>query len=161
DVMTCIRRGVTLHTAGTRIKPNDGHALLGGHAFAELFADDPDAVDRTKAIAARCDFSLSQIRYRYPLERIPGGMSSSSGLRRLAYDGVRRRYEHEKEVPGKVSDQLEKELALIEELDYGGYFLTMHDIVTFCKDHDILCQGRGSAANSVVCFALGVTSVDP
>jgi error-prone DNA polymerase len=161
DVMTCIRHGVTLHTAGTRIKPNDEHALLGGDAFAELFADDPEAVDRTKEIASRCDFSLSQIRYRYPLERIPGGMTSSSWLRHLSYEGVKRRYEHTGNIPGKVSDQLEKELALIEELDYGGYFLTMHDIVKFCKDESILCQGRGSAANSVVCFALGVTAVDP
>jgi error-prone DNA polymerase len=161
DVMTCIRHGVTLDTAGTRIKPNAGHALLSADAFAALFADDPEAVARTNEVASRCDFSFSQIRYRYPAERVPGGMTSSSWLRHLAQEGVRKKYNGWEHVPAKVSEQLEKELALIEELDYGGYFLTMHEIVQFCEGNGILCQGRGSAANSIVCFALGVTAVDP
>ena len=161
DVMTCIRFGVTVHSAGTRLKPNAEHALLDPEAFAALFADDPDAVARTQEIAARCDFSLGQIRYRYPAERVPGGLTSSSWLRQLSYEGIRKRYGEADRVPVKVADQLEKELVLIEELDYDGYFLTMHDIVRFCQERSILCQGRGSAANSVVCYALGVTSVDP
>jgi error-prone DNA polymerase len=159
DVMTCIRHGVTIHTAGRRLKPNAEHALVDGSAFAALFEDDPAAVARTTEIAARCSFSLDQLRYRYPAERLPRGMTSSSYLRELALDGVRKRYNGL--VPDKIARQLEKELDLIEELDYDGYFLTMHEIVQFCRTREILCQGRGSAANSVVCYALGVTAVDP
>ena len=159
DVMTCIRRGVTIHTAGRLLKPNAEHALLEQDEFASLFADDPAAVARTGEVADRCSFSLSQIRYRYPAEHVPGGMTSSSWLRQLARKGIRQRTKGD--VTEKISAQLEKELDLIEELDYGGYFLTMHDIVQFCKAKEIICQGRGSAANSVVCYALGVTAADP
>jgi len=159
DVMTCIRHGVTIHTAGRLLKPNAEHGLLDPRAFASLFADVPAAVARTNEIAARCTFSLSQLRYRYPAERSPGGMTSSSWLRHLAYEGAQKRYEGD--VPAHVTTQLDKELRLIDELDYGGYFLTMYEIVEFCRSHGILCQGRGSAANSVVCYALGVTAVDP
>ncbi|HKW87292.1 MAG TPA: error-prone DNA polymerase [Candidatus Acidoferrales bacterium] len=164
DVMTCIRHGVTVHTAGQLLKPNAEHALLTPQAFTALFADDPEAVAHTNEIAARSTFSLSQLRYRYPAERLPDGMSSSSRLRYLAHEGARKRYGGEvpaKEVPAKVAAQLDTELRLIEKLDYGGYFLTMHEIVEFCRAHAILCQGRGSAANSVVCYALGITAVDP
>jgi error-prone DNA polymerase len=159
DVMTCIRHGVTVHTAGTLLKPNAEHALLAPHAFAALFADDPEAVARSNEIAARCTFSLSELRYRYPAERLPGAMTAASWLRQVAYEGARNRYGGT--VPDEVGRQLDKELCLIDELDYGGYFLTMHEIVEFCRARDILCQGRGSAANSVVCYALGVTAVDP
>ncbi len=159
DVMTCIRHSVTVHTAGRLLKPNAEHALAAPEHFAALFADDPAAVERTCEVAERCTFSLSQIRYRYPAEHVPGNMTSSAWLRHLAHDGARKRYRGE--VPLKVSEQLDKELHLIEELDYGGYFLTMHDIVSFCDANAIICQGRGSAANSVVCYALGVTAVDP
>lgn len=158
DVMTCIRYGVTIHTAGQLLKPNAEHALLGPSAFAALFEDDPDAVKRTHEIAARCTFSLSQIRYRYPAEWLPSGMSSSAWLRHVAYQGARKRYG---DVPAKIVERLDTELRLIEEMDYGGYFLTMYEIVEFCRTRGILCQGRGSAANSVVCYALGVTAVDP
>lgn len=159
DVMTCIRHGVTIHTAGRLLKPNAEHALLDPQAFAALFADDPEAVACTNEIASRCTFSLSEIRYRYPAEWLPHGMTSSSWLRHLTYEGARKRYKDG--VPPKVMAQMDSELRLIEELDYGGYFLTMYDIVEFCRAHDILCQGRGSAANSAVCYALGVTAVDP
>jgi error-prone DNA polymerase len=159
DVMTCIRHGATIHTAGRRLKPNDGHALLEAQTFAARFADAPDAVARTLEVADRCTFSLNEIRYRYPGEHIPDGETPSAYLRRIAFEGARWRYHGD--VPSKVADQLDKELRLIDELDYGGYFLTMHEIVTFCRDQQILCQGRGSAANSVVCFVLGVTAVDP
>jgi error-prone DNA polymerase len=159
DVMTCIRHGVTVHTAGRLLKPNAEHALLALEDFSARFADDSRAVALTREIADRCAFSMSQLRYRYPAEFVPGGLTCSSWLRQLAFEGARKRYGGE--VPGQVADQLEKELALIHDLDYGGYFLTMHDIVQYCERKQILCQGRGSAANSVVCFALGVTAVDP
>jgi error-prone DNA polymerase len=159
DVMTCIRHGVTVHTAGRLLKANAEHALLDRRAFAMLFADDPDAVACTREVAARCTFSLGQLRYRYPAERVPSGMTSSTWLHHLAEQGLRNRYGAA--VPPRVARQLDKELCLIDELGYGGYFLTMHEIVKFCEANQILCQGRGSAANSVVCFALGVTAVDP
>ena len=159
DVLTCIRHGVTLPTAGRLIKPNAEHALLPPTAFEALFEDDPAAVERTREVAARCEFHLKQIRYRYPAERIPEGATSSSWLRHLTYEGAKRRYGGE--VPSEVAAQLERELTLIEELDYGGYFLTMHEIVEFCRSQEILCQGRGSAANSAVCYCLGITAVDP
>ncbi len=159
DVMTCIRHGATIHTAGRLLKPNAEHALLDPKEFAALFEDDPAAVARTGEIADRCTFSLSQIRYRYPAEHVPGGMTSSSWLRQLARDGIRTRMQGT--LTEKIAAQLEKELDVIDELDYGGYFLTMYDIVQFCKANEIICQGRGSAANSVVCYALGVTAADP
>lgn len=159
DILTCIRHGVTVHTAGRRLKPNANHGLLSDHAFRQLFADDPKAVSRTNEIAERCSFSLDQIRYRYPSERLPSGLTSSEWLARLAREGAKKRYPSG--VPTAVAAQVEKELRLIDELDYCGYFLTMYEIVEFCASKEILCQGRGSAANSAVCFCLGVTAVDP
>ena len=159
EVLTCFRHGVTLHTARRLIKPNAEHDLKSLHTFAALFADDPVAVARTEEVAARCRFSLADLRYRYPLERLPDGKSASQHLRDLTFAGARKRYGGE--VPANAVEQLEKELRLIEELDYGGYFLTMREIVEFCERQNILCQGRGSAANSVVCYCLGVTAIDP
>jgi error-prone DNA polymerase len=158
DVLTCIRRGVTLDTAGRLLKPNDCHALLAPAEFAELFADDPDAVRRTLEVAERCTFSMSDLRYRYPSERLPDGTTSSQWLRRLAFDGAARIYGA---TPDDVGAQLAKELGVIDALGYPGYFLTMHEIVRFCRERGILCQGRGSAANSAVCWTLGITAVDP
>jgi error-prone DNA polymerase len=159
DVLTCVRERVTLATAGRRTRPNAEHDLKTPAAFAALYADIPDAVARTREIAARCGFSLDQLRYRYPSERLPDGTTSAEWLRRLTFDGAARRYRGE--APRAVRAQLEKELAVIEALDYPGYFLTMHEIVEFCKARGILCQGRGSAANSAVCFCLGITAIDP
>ncbi len=159
DVLTCIRHGVTVHGAGRLLKPNADHALLAPHAFEALFAGDPAAVTRTGEIAARCAFSLDEIRYRYPAEPLPDGTTASEWLRELTLRGARARYHGH--VPAQVIAQLERELALIDELDYGGYFLTMHDLVEFCRTRGILCQGRGSAANSAVCYCLGITAVDP
>jgi error-prone DNA polymerase len=159
DVLTCIRHGVTLQTAGRLTKPNAEHGLLTPAAFTALFADDPAAVARTQEIAARCTFHLKQLRYRYPLERLPEGLTSSAWLRHLTYEGARRRYDGF--VPPAAAAQLDRELQLIEEMDYGGYFLTMYEIVEFCRQKEILCQGRGSAANSAVCYCLGITAVDP
>ncbi|HEX9786482.1 MAG TPA: error-prone DNA polymerase, partial [Candidatus Binatia bacterium] len=109
--------------------------------------------------AARCNFSLNEIRYRYPSEELPHGTSSAQWLRHQTLNGARRRYENR--IPEEIAAQIEKELEIIEALDYPGYFLTMWKIVEFCRAHDILCQGRGSAANSVVCYCLGITAIDP
>ncbi|HEX5136261.1 MAG TPA: error-prone DNA polymerase [Planctomycetota bacterium] len=159
DVLACLRHGKTLATAGRALKPNAEHELPPPPAFQALFEDDPASVARTREVAERCTFSLAEIRYRYPSERLPDGKTSAQWLAELAWRGARGRYPEG--VPGKVRDLLQKELALIEELDYCGYFLTMHEIVRFCREHGILCQGRGSAANSAVCYCLGVTAVDP
>ena len=159
DVVTCIRHGATLADAGRRLRPNAEHALKSPDAFAELFADDPDAVARTEEIAARCTFSFDDLWYRYPSGRLPNGMTASEWLRRLTFDGAQRRYRGD--LPADVVAQIEKELALIDELDYTGYFITMREIVEFCQSRGILCQGRGSAANSAVCYCLEITAIDP
>ena len=159
DVLTAIRHGVPLREAGRRLRANAEHYLLSPALFAELFADDPVAVARTLEIAEDCRFSLDELRYRYPAEDLPGGMDSSSRLRELTFEGAAERYPEG--IPPAVRQQLEKELRLIHELDYGGYFLTMVEIVRFCREREILCQGRGSAANSAVCYCLGITAVDP
>ncbi|MFP5500898.1 MAG: PHP domain-containing protein, partial [Candidatus Sericytochromatia bacterium] len=159
DVLTCLRHGVSLQNAGRRLRPNAEHALLSPEALAERFADVPEALARAAAIASSCRFSLADLRYRYPAERLPDGTSAGEHLRALVERGALARYDGPP--PPEVKAQLERELDLIARLDYGGYFLTMHEIVTFCRDRQILCQGRGSAANSAVCFCLGITAVDP
>jgi error-prone DNA polymerase len=163
DVLTCIRFNCTLDQAGTRLRPNDQHALKSSAELHTLFRDllemDPGILRRSLEIAQRCRFSLDQIRYRYPSEDLPGGQTSAQWLRHLTFEGAKQRYGAN--IPAKVRRQLDKELALIEELDYCGYFLTMHQLVQFCRSRGILCQGRGSAANSAVCYCLGVTAVDP
>jgi error-prone DNA polymerase len=159
DAMTCIRNGVTLSTAGRLIRGNDEHDLKALHAFHRLYTDEPVLVTRTVDIASRCTFNLDDLHYRYPSERLPGGSTSSEYLHELTLEGAKRRYGGE--IPADVAAQIDKELALIDELEYCGYFLTMREIVKFCRESDILCQGRGSAANSAVCYALGITAVDP
>jgi error-prone DNA polymerase len=159
DVLTAIRHGIPVAACGRKLKPNAEYGLKPPYAFARLFAADPGAIERTLEIAERCNFSLDEIRYRYPSEQLPNGMTSAQWLRRQAFNGARRRYGDC--VPDTVAAQLEKELEIIETLDYPGYFLTMWEIVEFCRANEILCQGRGSAANSVVCYCLGVTAVDP
>src|SRR4029077_10194678 len=114
---------------------------------------------RTLEIAARCTFSLGELRYRYPSERLPDGSTSAEYLRKLVAEGAAWRYSGTQ--PTNVRAQLDAELAVIEELDYPGYFLTMYEIVSYCRRREIMCQGRGSAANSAVCFCLGITAVDP
>ena len=161
DVLACIRHGVTLAAAGRSIRPNAEHDLKAPAALASLFADEPALVERTREAAARCTFSLSEIRYRYPAERLPAGRTSSAWLRELTLRGARARFGGADGAPPAVREQIDKELALIDELDYGGYFLTMWEIVRYCRQEGILCQGRGSAANSVVCYCLGITAVDP
>jgi len=159
DVLTCIHHGVTLTTAGKLIQPNAEYDLKGPEEYAKLFADDPASLARTLEIADRCTFNLKEIRYRYPSETLPDGRTSIEHLRALTMEGAIKRYG--REVPPDVLAQVQRELGLIDELDYCGYFLTMHELVTFCRASEILCQGRGSAANSAVCYCLGITAIDP
>ena len=161
DVLTCIRHGAALAAAGRLTKPNAEHDLKTPQAMAQLFADEPVLLERTHEVASRCTFDLSEIRYRYPSERLPDGKTSAAWLRELTLSGARERFAGTGGVPPAIREQIDKELALIDELDYGGYFLTMWEIVRYCRREGILCQGRGSAANSVVCYSLGITAVDP
>ena len=140
DVLTCIREGATLATAGRLIRPNDQHALKSPEELARLFSDDPESVRRTREVAGRCSFSLQELRYRYPLEPLPEGKTSSQHLRDRTFEGAARRLG--KKFHGLIP-QLRKELDLIRELEYEGYFLTMHEIVEYCRRQNILCQGRG------------------
>ncbi|MGM0558563.1 MAG: error-prone DNA polymerase [Myxococcota bacterium] len=159
DLLTCIDHGVPIQEAGNRLEPNGEHALKPPHEFRALFKDEPGWIARTRKIAARCTFSLDEIRYVYPSETLPDGRTSEERLRDLTYEGARQRYGEL--IPRDVRAQIENELELIEDLEYCGYFLTMKDIVEFCRSQHILCQGRGSAANSAVCYCLGITAVDP
>ncbi|MFZ6179399.1 error-prone DNA polymerase [Nannocystis pusilla] len=159
DVLTCIRRNISLAQAGAQLRANAEHDLKSPAQLAALFRDDPAALARTLEVAERCTFSLAELRYRYPGGELPDGTSGSAWLRELTFRGARERYRGD--VPPAVAAQLDRELALIDELDYGGYFLTMWELVQFCRSQQILCQGRGSAANSAVCFCLGITAIDP
>ncbi|HJO30727.1 MAG TPA: PHP domain-containing protein, partial [Acidobacteriota bacterium] len=161
DVLSCIRQGVKLSDAGHRIRANAEHSLLSPDAFTRVYRDEVVAITRTCEISDRCTFSMGDLRYYYPAERLPDGTTTDEWLRYLTFEGAKRRYHGETEIPPKVVEQLNKELALIEELNYAGYFLTMWELVRFCEERAILCQGRGSAANSAVCYCLGVTAVDP
>jgi error-prone DNA polymerase len=159
DVLTCIRHRTTLHQAGTLLRPNDEFALRGPEELLELFSDTPDVVRRTADIADTCIFSLAELRYRYPARSLPAGYTLPQWLRELTWHGAHGRYGQD--IPTGVARQLERELDLIEEMEYSGYFLTMWEIVEFCREQSILCQGRGSAANSAVCYCLGITAIDP
>lgn len=159
DVLACIRAGTTLSEAGHVIRANAEHALESIVAMRERFGDAPTLLDRTLEIAERCSFGLDQLRYVYPGESLPEGLSERDHLRALTLEGAARRYPSG--IPSEVRAQLERELELIADLEYGGYFLTMKEIVEFCRRSNILCQGRGSAANSAVCYCLGITAIDP
>jgi error-prone DNA polymerase len=159
DVVACIRHGCTLAEAGFRVEPNGERCLKPASAMLALFRGREEAVARSAEIAARCTFSLDELRYEYPDGICPPGLSPAEYLRRLTYEGASRRYPDG--VPLSVGAQIEHELLLIGDLHYEPYFLTINEIVAFARSRGILCQGRGSAANSAVCFCLGVTSVDP
>ncbi|MCB9680744.1 MAG: error-prone DNA polymerase [Alphaproteobacteria bacterium] len=159
DVLTAIRRRTTLDRLGRAAHANAERHLLAPDAFAQRFGDLPAAVARTVAVAERCAFRLSELSYTYPREVVPDGWTPMGWLRHLVAHGVVDRYPQG--APAAVRAQLDHELAVIEALDFPSYFLTVHDIVRFARGRGILCQGRGSAANSAVCFVLGVTSVDP
>jgi error-prone DNA polymerase len=159
DVLTCVREKCAIQTAGLRLEANAERHLKSPDEMARLFARWPGAIERTTEIAGRVGFDLSQLKYEYPDEPVPPGKTAIGHLTDLAWAGAAWRYP--KGIPDKVVGLLNKELALIEELNYPNYFLTVHDIVQWARDQGILCQGRGSAANSSVCFCLGVTAVDP
>ncbi len=159
EVLTAIRYGCTVAELGERRFPNAERHLKSAAEMAALFAECPDAVARTIEIADRCDFSLDELRYEYPEELCPRGLTPIQHLINLTWRGAKDRYP--RGVPDKVRALIEHELKLIDELNYAAYFLTVWDLVRFARERDILCQGRGSAANSAVCFCLGVTSVDP
>jgi error-prone DNA polymerase len=157
DVLTAIRHHCTVAEAGWRLFQNGERHLRPRQVLARLHR--PEWLAESVRIAARCTFTLDELRYTYPRELVPDGYTPASWLRRLAEDGARWRWPDG--VPADARAQIEHELALIAELRYDAYFLTVHDIVRFARGRNILCQGRGSAANSAVCFALGVTEVDP
>jgi len=159
DILTCVAEKCAITQAGLRLEANAERHLKSPAEMARLFAEWPDAVARTTEVADRIAFDLGQLKYEYPDEPVPPGKSAIAHLTDLAWQGAAWRYPAG--VPQKVRDYLDHELALIEELGYPNYFLTVHDIVKWARDQGILCQGRGSAANSAVCFCLGVTSVDP
>ncbi|AOZ68449.1 error-prone DNA polymerase [Rhodobacter xanthinilyticus] len=159
DVLTCLREGCTIDTIGTRALPNAERRLKGAPDMQRLFHDHPAALRRTLEIATRCGFDLSELSYQYPDETAEGGETPMARLTRLAQEGLARRY------PAGPTEKarrlLAKELAVVAELNYPAYFLTVHDIVQFARSRGILCQGRGSAANSILCYLLGITDVAP
>jgi error-prone DNA polymerase len=159
DVLTCIREGCTIEQAGLRLEANAERHLKSPAEMARLFARWPRALERTLEVADRIGFDLSQLKYEYPDEPVPPGKTAIEHLTDLTWKGAAWRYP--RGAPEKERETLRHELALIEELDYANYFLTVHDIVAWARGQGILCQGRGSAANSLVCFCLGVTAVDP
>ncbi|MFC7051085.1 error-prone DNA polymerase [Hansschlegelia quercus] len=159
DVLTCIREGVTLEQAGRRLEANAERRLMGGQEMERLFKDAPEAVTETARFAERIVFSLEDLRYNYPHEPVPPGKTAHGHLRELVREGMARFYPQG--APRKVEKLIAKELAFIKRENYAHYFLTVHDIVAFARSRGILCQGRGSAANSAVCYVLGVTAVDP
>ncbi len=159
DVLTCIREKTTIDAIGKRLEANAERYLKPAGEMARLFRDLPEAIAETMRFAGRIDFSLDQLRYQYPDEPVPPGKTAQQHLEDLTWAGVGRYFS------GKIDDvlraTLRKELDLIAELKYAHYFLTVHDIVHYARSQSILCQGRGSAANSAVCYVLGITSVDP
>ncbi|MEL6112843.1 MAG: error-prone DNA polymerase [Pseudomonadota bacterium] len=159
DVLTCIREGCTIQTAGFRLEAHAERHLKAPAEMARLFAGYEAALHRTVEIAQACRFSLDELSYLYPDEPVPPGKTAQAHLETLTFEGAHWRYPDG--VPEKITAALHKELALIEGLEYAPYFLTVYDVVAWARGQGILCQGRGSAANSAVCFCLGITSVDP
>jgi len=157
DTLCAIRLGCTVADAGLHLQANGERSLRSRERLARLYPR--ELLEESVAIAARCCFSLDELRYEYPEELVPAGSTPGEHLRALTEEGARRRWPEG--ISAKLRDQIEHELALIADLRYEPYFLTVHDIVRFARRHDILCQGRGSAANSAVCFCLGITEVDP
>lgn len=158
DVVTCIRHGITIDELGDRREYGDRY-LKPPEEMHRLFPRNPEAVARTIEIAARCEFDLKELAYQYPEERDDPTLTPQETLEKLTWEGAEQRYPEG--VPDTVQASLQHELRLIEKLQYAPYFLTVNSIVRFARSRDILCQGRGSAANSAVCYVLGITSIDP
>ena len=157
DVITAVQRGCSVAECGFALQPNAERHLRQRVRLAGIYP--PELLAATLTVAARCTFSLGEIRYQYPLETVPPGMTPAQALAWLAQEGAMGRYPQG--VPDWIAAQIRKELALIAHCQYEMYFLTVHDIVRFARSQGILCQGRGSAANSVVCYVLGITAVNP
>jgi error-prone DNA polymerase len=158
DVFTCLRYHTALDQAGRLLEANTEKRLKAPQQMAELFADLPQALENTVRLAARLPFRLRDLGYRFPTYPVPKGESMDGFLRKLTLFGAQNRYGS---ISRKVRRQLEHELGIIERLGFAGYFLIVWDICNFCTERGILCQGRGSAANSAVCYSLGITAVDP
>jgi error-prone DNA polymerase len=166
DVLTCVREKCTMAEAGLRLSVNAERHLKNPAEMARLFARFPDAIARTTEIAKACSFSLGELKYEYPDEPVPPGKTAQQHLEDLTWAGAQERYPQDKYpdgIPADVQERLNDELALIAKLDYARYFLTVHDVVHYARrqEKEILCQGRGSAANCAVCYCLGITSVNP
>ncbi|MEO1067384.1 MAG: error-prone DNA polymerase, partial [Pseudomonadota bacterium] len=159
DVVTCIREHVTLCDAGRLLQKNAERHLKAPDDMKRLFKIAPEAFVETRRVMDKLTFNLEELRYNYPKECAGQSASPQAELERLAYEGARTRYP--KGIPDKVTNGLKHELALIDRLDYAPYFLTVHHIVSYARSKGILCQGRGSAANSVMCYCIGITDVDP
>ena len=158
DVFTCLHHKTTLAQAGRLLATNSERRLKSPTEMVELFSDLPQAIANTLEISSRLRFTLNDLGYRFPDYPLPLGETVASYLYKLSHEGARRRYQPYYE---RARQQVDRELALIEKLGLGGYFLIVWDIVRFCREKGILCQGRGSAANSAVCYCLGITAVDP
>jgi error-prone DNA polymerase len=165
DVLTCVRAKCTIVEAGLRLAVNAERHLKAATEMARLFADFPQAIARTVRIAEACRFSLSELEYEYPDEPVPEGKTVQEHLEDLTWAGAAKRYPKDRfpdGVPTDVKNRLNEELTLIAQLKYARYFLTVHDVVAYAREKkNILCQGRGSAANSAVCYCLGITEVNP
>ncbi|MEM1011766.1 MAG: error-prone DNA polymerase [Planctomycetota bacterium] len=159
DVLACIRHGCTLDEAGMSLKPSAERHMKVPEEMARLFGKYPRAIERSVEVASRCRFRLTDLKYQYPSEVVPDGETAMSHLTKLARAGLSRRFPEGP--PEKVRDQFEHELVLIDELNLPHYFLTVEDLVRWSREQGILCQGRGAAANSIVCYSLGVTDADP
>jgi error-prone DNA polymerase len=157
DVMTAVRLGKPISGCGFSLQPNAERHLRHRMRLAQVYP--AELLERTLEVADRCSFSLEEIKYQYPLETVPAGLTPRQALRRFTIEGARKRYPEG--VPWRVRKQLVRELDLISDCAYEMYFLTVHDIVAFARGEKILCQGRGSAANSAVCYCLAITAVDP
>jgi error-prone DNA polymerase len=164
DVLTCIREGTTIDQAGLRLQANAERHLKSPSEMARIFRGHEAALDRTMEVVRACTFSLRELSYRYPDEPVPAGWTPQGWLIRLTCRGARRKWPRDQgPVPTHVVKTIRKELRLVRERQYAPYFLTVHDVVAWARhpDRNILCQGRGSAANSVICFCLEITNVDP
>ena len=159
DVLTCIREKCTIHTAGFKLHQNAERFLKPVKEMHRLFRLYPDAIANAISIANACQFSLDELKYIYPEEITTGGRTPQEELEMLTWQGAHNSFPNG--ITDKIKDTIKKELEFIERKNYAAYFLTVHDLVRFARGRDILCQGRGSAANSVVCYCLGITSVDP
>lgn len=162
DVFACIRHHTTLDEAGRLLAHNSERHLKSPEEMARLFADVPEAISNTAELSSRIEFTLDNLGYEFPKYPVPEGQTINSYLRYLVAKGAKQRYASANDdLRERAQKQIERELALIERLDLSGYFIIVWDIVRFCREQDILVQGRGSAANSVVCYVLGITAVDP